>query len=170
MSSIPTITYRDGALHIAGKAPIRAAIGKAGLADDKHEGDNKTPIGSFPVRELWYRPDRVTLPEGLRLNMRAITPEDGWCDDASHPDYNQHVKLPHPARHEKLWRDDHAYDLMIPLGYNDENIVPGKGSAIFWHLAHADWRGTEGCVAITRDDMLTLLPLIDVNTRVVIER
>lgn len=165
MSMISIITYRDGFLHIEGRAPIRAAIGKAGLADDKREGDNKTPIGSFFVRELWYRPDRVNLPEDLWLTARAITPEDGWCDDANHVDYNRYVKLPHPARHEKLWRDDHAYDLMIPLGYNDEHIVPGKGSAIFWHLAHADWRGTEGCVAITRDDMLALLPLIDTNTR-----
>lgn len=168
MNHISTITYRDGFLHIEGRAPIRAAIGKAGMAQDKREGDNKTPIGSFFVRELWYRPERVTLPEGLRLTPRAITPEDGWCDDASHADYNRHVKLPHPARHEKLWRDDHAYDLMIPLGYNDEEIIAGKGSAIFWHLAHSDWRGTEGCVAITREDMLALLPLIDIDTVMVV--
>ncbi len=168
MTTISSITYRDGFLHIAGRAPIRAAIGKAGMTPDKREGDNKTPTGSFLCRELWYRPDRVTLPEKVRLTACAITPQDGWCDDATHPAYNQYVPLPHPARHEKLWRDDHAYDLMIPLGYNDENIVPGKGSAIFWHLAHEDWRGTEGCVAITREDMLSLLPLIDSKTLIVV--
>lgn len=168
MHSITHIHYHDGQLHIAGKAPIRAAIGKAGLADDKREGDNKTPKGSFGCRELWYRPDRVTLPAGIQLSARAIGQNDGWCDDAAHADYNRHITLPHPARHETLWREDHAYDLMIPLGYNDDNTVPGKGSAIFFHLAHDDWRGTEGCVAITREDMLALLPLIGPRTQIVI--
>jgi len=168
MSSISIIAYREGALHIPGWPPLRAAIGKSGLTADKHEGDNQTPIGSFLCRELWYRPDRVQLPEGVRLPARAITPADGWCDDASHAEYNRHITLPHPARHEKLWRDDHVYDLMIPLGYNDEQIVPGKGSAIFWHLAHEDWRGTEGCIAITREDMLALIARVDRNTLMIV--
>ena len=96
--------------------------------------------------------------------MIAIAPNDGWCDDATHELYNKPVKLPFDASHEKLWRDDHAYDLIVPLGYNDDPIMAGKGSAIFWHLAQPDWRGTEGCVAIEKAAMLEILRQCSTDT------
>lgn len=151
------ILVQNGLLQADGLPPMRCAIGKAGLTDNKREGDNKTPIGTFAVRGLFYRADRITLPQ-VMLDAQTITPEDGWCDDVSHTDYNTHIKLPHPARNEKLWRDDHVYDIIIPLGYNDNPVIAGRGSAIFFHLAHNDFRGTEGCVAIAISDMLKLLP------------
>ena len=67
-------------------------------------------------------------------------------------------------RHEKLWRDDHAYDLIIPLGYNDNPPAAGKGSAIFMHIAQPDWRGTEGCVALAQQDLLEIVKNCDINT------
>lgn len=81
----------------------------------------------------------------------------GWCDDPIDPAYNQMVQLPHPARHEKLWRDDDVYNVVVVIGYNDAPVQPGRGSAIFWHLAHADFRGTEGCVAVALPVMLSML-------------
>lgn len=163
------LTYCNGVLHLPNGRKIRAVAGKNGLARDKKEGDLSSPIGIFPCRELWFRPDRVELPKNLQLPVRAITQNDGWCDDTTHADYNRHVRLPHPARHEKLWREDHAYDLMIPLGYNDAPPVPGLGSAIFFHLMHDDGRPTEGCIAISRGDMLALLPDITQDTMVEIK-
>lgn len=156
------LVVTNGYLYAEGLPAMRCAMGKAGLTQNKREGDNCTPAGTFPLRGILYRPDRVSLPE-IKLLALPISPYDGWCDDALHEDYNRHIKLPHPARHEQLWRDDHVYDIIIPLGYNDDPVVSGKGSAIFFHLAHEDYRGTEGCVAISRDDMLALLGLLEVG-------
>lgn len=154
---------------LAGGKVYRCAIGASGVTADKREGDGKTPLGIFPFRECWYRADRIAAP-ATQLPLRIIRPDDGWCDDAAHPAYNTHVKLPFAAHHEKLWRDDHVYDLVIPLGYNDGPIIPGHGSAIFMHLARArphssseaivqqEYEGTEGCVALAAEDFLELLP------------
>ncbi len=146
---------------------LRCALGKAGVTHDKREGDGKTPLGLFPLRELLYRPDRITRP-ATDLTVTAITAQMGWCDDSTHPHYNTHVTLPFPASHETLWREDHRYDLIIPLGYNDAPPIAGKGSAIFFHLAAEDYAGTEGCVAIARADMERLLPYITTNTMMLI--
>lgn len=145
------------------------SIGRAGVAaaGEKREGDLMTPSGSFPLRCCYYRPDRVTPPK-TNLPLIALTPEDGWCDEPTHPRYNQHVKLPFDGRHEKLWREDHVYDLVIPMGYNDGPIVPGLGSAIFLHVMRPDGVGTEGCVAVERDALLALLPRLSTETRVIV--
>lgn len=45
------------------------------------------------------------------------------------------------------------------LGYNDDPVRAGAGSAIFWHIAQPDWRGTEGCVAVSAQDMRAALRL-----------
>jgi L,D-peptidoglycan transpeptidase YkuD (ErfK/YbiS/YcfS/YnhG family) len=113
-------------------------------------------LGAWPIRYVYYRPDRVAKPE-TQLPVVALSPDDGWCDDPKDPAYNTHVKLPWPTSHEKLWRDDHVYDLIVVLGHNDDPVVPGMGSAIFMHLARADYSGTEGCVALGLNDLLELL-------------
>lgn len=122
-------------------------IGRGGIAapGTKREGDLKTPTGRFALRGCYYRPDRISPPPVTALPLVALTPTDGWCDDVAHPLYNQPVKLPFAARHETLWRADHVYDLIIPLGYNDgidSPIIPGAGSAIFLHCLPAH-RGEE---------------------------
>lgn len=142
-------------------------IGRAGTTADKREGDLKTPVGRFPLRLCYYRPDRLEQPETL-LPTAALTPSDGWCDDPCDTLYNQHVTLPYAAGHEKLWREDHVYDLIIPVGYNDERIEPGKGSAIFMHLMRPDGVGTEGCVALEWGSWRALLPRLSVETMLVV--
>lgn len=132
------------------------ALGRAGLSSDKREGDGATPIGRFPLRRVLYRADRVILP-ALSLPAAPIDPGDGWCDDPASPDYNRQVRLPCAARHEHLWRLDSLYDIVVVLGHNDDPPVAGAGSAIFLHVASADYRPTEGCVAVARDDLLALL-------------
>jgi L,D-peptidoglycan transpeptidase YkuD (ErfK/YbiS/YcfS/YnhG family) len=144
-----------GWLEFAGQS-VRCALGRRGIRRDKHEGDGATPCGHFALRELLFRPDRLAPPI-CALPVRPISPGDGWCDDPSHPDYNRMVMLPHPARCERLWRHDALYDLVIPLGYNDDPPRPGLGSAIFLHVAGPYFEPTEGCVALALPDLLTLL-------------
>lgn len=148
---------------LAGDLDMRCAFGRSGLTTTKREGDGASPIGKWPLRQLYYRPDRPAPPSTL-LPAQQIAADDGWCDAPDHERYNQPVKLPFDASHEILWRNDQLYDLMIPLGYNDEDIVPGQGSAIFFHLARENYEPTEGCVAIAEDHMRQLLPLLSPKT------
>lgn len=144
---------------------FRCALGKGGVKRDKREGDGATPVGRFMLRELFYRPDKLAAPD-CQLYKSALRPEDGWCDDPSHADYNRRVRLPHPASCEKMWRDDDCYDLVVPLGYNDDPPAAGLGSAIFLHVARPDFSGTEGCVALAKEDLLTLLPALPAGVEI----
>jgi L,D-peptidoglycan transpeptidase YkuD (ErfK/YbiS/YcfS/YnhG family) len=138
---------------------VRCALGKGGVvpAAQKREGDGATPAGVWPLREVFYRADRLALPP-LRLEARALSAADGWCDAPDDRHYNRFVSHPYPASAEHLWRDDALYDVIAVLGYNDDPVTPGKGSAIFFHLAADDYAPTAGCVAVARDDMLAILP------------
>ena len=139
-----------------GDRVFSCALGRAGLIADKREGDGGTPIGRFQFRRLLYRADRVPHIE-TRLPALHIDPADGWCDDPASPDYNRPVRLPHPARHERLWLDTHLYDLVVVIGHNDDPVVKGAGSAVFLHVARENFAPTEGCIAFTREDLLTIL-------------
>src|SRR5579872_7208083 len=129
------ITVHNNTLRFNGTS-YRCTIGRGGLiaAEKKLEGDGCTPAGTWKLRECWYRADRLNKPQTM-LPLRAIHPTDGWCDDPAHPQYNRHVSLPFAGHHEKLWLEDVVYDLVVPLGYNDDPPVAGKGSAIFLHVA-----------------------------------
>lgn len=135
---------------------FRAAIGRGGIRADKREGDGATPAGQLPLRRVLYRADRVARPQAS-VPTEPLAETDGWCDDPSHPDYNKMIHLPNEAHHEELWRSDGLYDIVGVLGWNDSPIIRGRGSAIFLHVARPDWAPTEGCVALKRDDLLSLL-------------
>ncbi len=142
-----------------GDLEFRCALGRGGVRADKCEGDGATPRARMKLRRVFYRPDRVAKPVTL-LAARALTQTDGWCDDPAAPDYNRLVHLPHPARHEQLWRDSPVYDVLVELGWNDDPVIANRGSAIFLHVAREDYAPTEGCVALMRADLIALLALV----------
>jgi L,D-peptidoglycan transpeptidase YkuD (ErfK/YbiS/YcfS/YnhG family) len=157
----------SGVLEINGTS-YQCALGKAGIIDDKREGDGGTPRGAFKPRELWYRSDRLPKPE-TGLPIREITPSDGWADDVNLPEYNRHVTLPYQGSHESLWREDHVYDLIIPISYNDEPPVAGLGSAIFIHIAREGYTPTAGCIALKQEDLLKVLQSCNAETTITIK-
>ena len=157
--------HKTGYLLDIGRTQFPCLIGKSGLvaAGKKKEGDGATPKGCWPVRCLYYRPDRIAryqLPARLPLSMRALNPQDGWCDDAGKGLYNYPVRLPFSGSHEKLWRTDGLYNLILPLGYNDAPPAANKGSAIFLHCADKDSKVTKGCLALTQADLLAAIQQI----------
>jgi L,D-peptidoglycan transpeptidase YkuD (ErfK/YbiS/YcfS/YnhG family) len=135
---------------------FRCAIGPNGVRRDKREGDGATPAGRFPFRQLYYRADRMP-PPATALPVRAIDAADGWCDDPANAAYNRAVTLPFAASHERLWREDSVYDLILVIGHNDDPVRPGLGSAVFVHVARADYGPTAGCVALAREDLMEIL-------------
>ena len=160
----------DGSFRLDGRI-TRCALGKGGViaAADKREGDGKSPLGTWGIRRVLFRPDKGGPPQ-TRLPTKALERDDGWCDAPGDPAYNRAVKLPHPASAEQMWREDDVYDLVCILAHNDDPPVPGLGSAIFLHLARPGYEPTEGCVALSREDMLELLSLAKLGDAVAIEQ
>lgn len=152
---------------IAGALRFDCTLGRAGAVLDKREGDGGTPIGTYPFRQLLYRADRVERPE-TGLEVEILDAATGWCEDPAHPDYNTKVRLPHPAITDCMMRDDHVYDYTAVIGYNDAPVVPGRGSAIFMHLAREAFTPTAGCVGLRAPDMLEVLKVLDKSSHITI--
>jgi len=159
---------RQARVALPGKV-LAAAIGRGSVRALKREGDGGTPLGRFPVRQVLYRPDRIPRPR-TAVPVRAIRPNDGWCDDPRDRNYNRLIRLPSQRSAEGLMREDALYDLVLVLGYNDLPRVRGKGSAIFIHVARPGYTPTEGCVALTKRDLTTVLVALKPDATVLIER
>ncbi|MBF0305605.1 MAG: L,D-transpeptidase family protein [Alphaproteobacteria bacterium] len=162
------VVAAPGVLRFDGRS-FHCALGRGGVSADKREGDGATPLGRFPLRRALWRPDRMAAPV-TGLAVLPLSPDDGWCDDPAHPDYNRPVRLPHPARCEALWREDGVYDVIVVVGHNDDPPVAGLGSAIFMHVARPGRPPTEGCVALDLPDLLALLTLCRPGDSLVVAR
>lgn len=150
-----------------GVLTMRCAIGRTGVSNLKLEGDGATPVGAFPLREVLYRADRMAKPQ-TALPVRPLAKDDSWCEAPADPNYNRLVKRAPSEGYDMLWREDHLYDVIAVIGYNDDPVLPGKGSAIFLHLARGNYGPTSGCVAVTREDILQILKLAAPSTRIAI--
>ncbi len=146
---------------------FRCALGRGGAVADKLEGDGGTPTGRFLLRQVFFRPDRLP-PLETSLPIQVLHPNDGWCDDLEADEYNTLIQKPFYKQHEDLWRSDSVYDVIVVLGYNDNPVIKGKGSAIFLHVAKPDYSPTEGCVALSKDDLLYVLKTITPETQLLV--
>ena len=142
-------------------------LGPAGIRLAKREGDGATPAGIWPMRYVMYRSDRLMRPR-TGLPVHEIEPGSGWCDDPASGCYNQPVRLPCSASHERLWRSDSVYDLVVVIGHNDSPAIAGHGSAVFIHLQREARRATQGCIALSRLALLHVLEVCNTGTSVVV--
>jgi L,D-peptidoglycan transpeptidase YkuD (ErfK/YbiS/YcfS/YnhG family) len=150
-----------------GPHTIPVALGRGGIIANKREGDGGTPKGTFRPRRLWWRADRSPRPPTF-LPVRPIRPGDAWCEDPASRHYNRPFT---PARHsqgDRLKRDDHLYDFIIEIDHNTQPRIAGRGSAVFLHLARADFSPTAGCVSMKKPAMLQLLRQIGPHTKIII--
>jgi L,D-peptidoglycan transpeptidase YkuD (ErfK/YbiS/YcfS/YnhG family) len=143
---------------------FKCSIGKRGLSSRKVEGDKKTPKGIFSLGPLFYRKDRNKKPF-TKIKTVNIAKNMGWCDDVNHFKYNCLIKINKKIKHEKLFRKNNIYDLLIPINYNTKKIRRNKGSAIFIHLTN-NYKRTLGCIALKENDLLTILKLINKKTKI----
>jgi L,D-peptidoglycan transpeptidase YkuD (ErfK/YbiS/YcfS/YnhG family) len=152
---------------VAGGQTVPVALGRGGIRANKREGDGGTPKGSFRPRQLWWRADRHPRPRTF-LPVRAIRPEDAWCEDPSSRHYNQPIRLDHATGGDRLRRDDALYDFIVEIDHNTSPRVAGRGSAVFLHLARTNFSPTAGCVSMTQSAMLRLLARLGPETKIVI--
>jgi L,D-peptidoglycan transpeptidase YkuD (ErfK/YbiS/YcfS/YnhG family) len=145
---------------------LPCSVGKNGIGTKNQEGDQLTPRGIWRLESVLYRQDRVELPPSI-LPCFPILPKIGWSDDPKDPFYNQIVPLPSPFSHEELNRSDSIYDLLIVTSFNRFPIVPGRGSAIFIHIARENEQGfqpTAGCLGLRSDSIKRLIQEADLET------
>lgn len=157
---------RNGRLNWSAGA-ARAAVGRAGVSANKKEGDGATPAGTFPLISAFYRADRMPPPVS-RLPLHVLSPSDAWVDDPSDPNYNRLASLPYGASAEPMWLDDVLYDLLVVIGYNVAPVVAGAGSAVFLHIARPDFAPTAGCIAVAREVLVGLMPLLGQSSTITI--
>ncbi|CAM4460396.1 L,D-transpeptidase family protein [Paenibacillus typhae] len=139
---------------------IPVTLGASGIGKTK-EGDKRTPSGVFRLGEAF---GSAAGPEGLKLPYSKVGSRDYWIDDPGAAEYNQRVTFTRDpgsrwASYERLLHPLYKYAVVVR--YNDEPVVPGKGSAIFLHI----WRGagqpTAGCIAMSESNLLKLMKLLD---------
>lgn len=152
---------------LAGPFAIPVVLGRAGILANKREGDGGTPRGVFRPRRLWWRADRHVRPRTF-LPVRAIRAGDAWCEDPADRHYNQAIRLAPDAAGDRLQREDHLYDFIVEIDHNARPRIAGRGSAVFLHLARANFSPTAGCISMTRSAMLRLLRRMGPQTRIAI--
>ena len=144
---------------------LKCAIGKSGIVSSKKEGDLATPKGTFELGTLYYRKTN-NQPLKCKIKKRIIKKKMGWCNDSRSKKYNQEISFPFKYGAEKLYRKDKIYDLFINIKYNFYPVIKEKGSAIFLHIADSKYQPTKGCIAISKNDFLKILPLINNKTKI----
>ncbi len=142
-------------------------FGRDGITENKIEGDWKTPIGTFSIRKIYYRSDKIFKLD-TKIECISLTKKDIWCDDSTKEEYNTFTRLPFEGSYENLWREDDMYDVIIVLGHNDSPAIKGRGSAIFIHIAKENMKYTQGCLALKKEDIMSLIKEIDSKTKIII--
>ena len=141
----------------------KCAVGKRGIGYKRREGDLITPIGSYKIKYILYRKDRIRKIQ-TKIKKFEIKKNMGWCDDPRSKNYNKLIRLPFKFRSERLYRKDNVYDIILVLNYNINPIRKAKGSAIFIHISKKNFSPTKGCVAIKKVEIKKLVKKIDKKT------
>ena len=147
------------------KREYKCALGKRGVKKNKKEGDGSTPTGIYRFTNIYYRKDRIKKIQSP-LKKIIIKKNMIWCDDIKSSYYNRQVYLPAKFSHEKLYRKDNIYDIIVALNYNTKPIIKNKGSAIFLHIAKKNYKKTEGCIALKKIELLNILKNLKKNTKI----
>ena len=146
---------------------VKCAIGKRGIGKKQKEGDQITPRGTFRIKNILYRKDKINYFRSV-IKKTPIKKNMGWCDDPKSKDYNKLIKYPFNYKSEKLYRSNNIYDIILVLDFNMHPIRKNKGSAIFIHISNSKYSSTQGCIAIKKKELLKLIKFIDKKTKIII--
>ena len=105
---------------------VKCAIGKRGIGKKQKEGDEITPRGTFRIKNILYRKDKINNLRSI-IKKTPIEKNMGWCDDPKSKDYNKLIKYPFNYTSEKLYKSDNIYDIILVLNFNMYPIKKIKG-------------------------------------------
>ena len=151
---------------IHNKYKYRCSIGKNGIKRQKKEGDFCTPTGQFNLGPIYYRKDRISKLN-TNLNVFPIKRNMIWEDDQNNENYNM-LTFNKSKSNERLFRKDNIYDIIILINYNTNPVIPGKGSAIFMHIAKKNYLPTNGCIALQKKDLIFMISKLSIGEKILI--
>jgi L,D-peptidoglycan transpeptidase YkuD (ErfK/YbiS/YcfS/YnhG family) len=127
--------------------------GKNGFSRDRKEGSGTTPVGSFPLLYAFG-----TAEKSLgSMDYRQITPNSYLSGEAD-ATYNTWVESEKPLSGDSEHLIDYyQYEWAMNIGFNVYPVVPGRGSAIFFHIKSLDHWYTAGCVSVPKDVMVKMI-------------
>ena len=143
---------------------VKCAIGKRGIDFKEKEGDLITPRGQFKIKFILFRNDRVKIK--TKLKKKIIKKNMGWCNDPKSKAYNKLIELPFKYSHEKLYKKENVYDIILVLNFNMSPVKKNKGSAIFIHIAKKNYKKTEGCIAVKKHQLLKIIKEVNSKTKI----
>ncbi len=135
-----------------------------GGSGKKTEGDEKTPLGDFGIRQAFG----ILEDPGTQLEYIRLDDQSACCSHNSIY-YNQIIDRRQAKDHYCTgWMisNDPEFDYGIATDYNHYNIWP-EGSGIFLHCK-GERSYTRGCIAIDEDKMKTVLLYADPGMRIII--
>ena len=143
---------------------VKCAIGKRGIDFKEKEGDLITPRGQFKIKFILFRNDRVKIK--TKLKKKIIKKNMGWCNDPKSKAYNKLIEIPFKYSHEKLYKKENVYDIILVLNFNMNPVKRNKGSAIFIHVAKKNYKKTEGCIAVKKHQLLKIIKEVNSKTKI----
>jgi murein L,D-transpeptidase YafK len=132
-----------------------AAFGRGGVGALHVHGDGRTPLGSFRIVSINHQ-SRFHLFFGLNyptLTQASVGFQKGIIDKTA---LNRIVQAS---------ADGRLPPQNTPLG--GDIGIHGLGKGALWMHQHFNW--TEGCVALTNEQIEKLAPWLEIGTRVVIQ-
>ena len=146
----------------------QALVGKNGPGKQS-EGDTKTPLGTWTVGEAYG----IKADPGSLLPYTQVTDDMYWCATGSNGRKYNTLLYKSDDPDNDYSEDEHLMDYPIryayflDLGYNAAG-APYAGNAIFLHCWKEPDYPTGGCVAVSEEDMVTILRTITPGTSVTI--
>ncbi len=141
----------------------RGYVGLNGIGKTR-EGDMTTPQGTFKIGEAFG----ILEDPGTKIPYTQLNPYLYWSGEEG--TYNTMVdsrELGHiPANSEHLIDYTMSYRYALDMGYNRKCVFK-KGSALFLHC-FGNNTYTAGCVAISEENMRTILQNVTKRTRICI--
>ncbi len=128
-------------------------LGENGMSNHRVSGDKTTPIGVFRMNTPFGQNEAL---EGFPENYIRVTPDYYWTDST-----NRLTNDPAYAGDGEpvgTYGYSEYYDYAIDAGFNPFGIKD-QGSALFLHCIGHNKDYTSGCVAIPKDDMITIMRL-----------
>jgi L,D-peptidoglycan transpeptidase YkuD (ErfK/YbiS/YcfS/YnhG family) len=156
---------RDGRCWRRVGGPWTARLGRSGLSTHKREGDGATPTGTYRLGATMYG---IAPNPGVRFRYHRLVCGDWWDEDPASHTYNtfQHVACgrapPFGGGSEALWRISPQYRYFAVIDYNASPTVPGRGSAIFLHVAVG---ATAGCASLPERRLVQVLRWLKPSAR-----
>jgi zinc D-Ala-D-Ala dipeptidase len=129
----------------------------------KEEGDGRSPAGIFALGTGFGK-----FPlTGMKWPYFQADSGHRCVDDPKSRYYNQIVHLDDIAKtdwdsaEKLLLSPSKVYDMAFVIEHNSDPVVPGGGSAIFFHIWNARRSGTAGCVSVSNIAVRALLYWLD---------